>query len=100
MEQFFITCMRIYQTIILILMYTVGIGLILSPKKTLWLLIQVEGKIRQWGRFSGEGAEARWERIQKWPPTTFHRLRWWGVVLLFSTTVVITIAICRGAIIP
>jgi len=100
MEKLFVICMRIYQIIILISMYAIAIGMIISPQKTLWLLIQLAMKIGWRSRFSGEGVEARWERIQKWPPTTFHRLRWWGIVLFIATTIVIVVGIRRGAIIP
>lgn len=98
MGDIFVVFGRCYQAIILTLLYAIAIGMLLSPRRTLELLFQVEKKIAKWLKIPVELVDM--ERTQKWPPATFQRLRWFGLVLLISTTVAILIGVRRGAIIP
>lgn len=98
MGDILVLCGRCWQSVILILIYAFAISMLLFPRRTIEWLFQAEKKIAKWLKIPIEQTDM--EKIQKWPPTTFRRLRWFGFVLLISTTLSVLIAVRRGAIIP
>lgn len=97
MENIF-ACMRCWQSVILILIYTIAIGMLLFPRETLWQLVQAEKRIaRVLKKISSEQIEEMGRRLLSVP---IWRLRLFGLILLISTTLAILIGVRRGAVIP
>jgi hypothetical protein len=74
--------------IFIALLYLCGVGFLVAPHFTLYLLFKIHQRaLVFWGR-SGPEMQKIWEETRTWPPTTWRRLQWMGWIVLLASTAV------------